>query len=65
MLEQIEGAIAYVDTIAPRPDAVRFKAMRATLESAYNRLHQRMHRQGLFHRHTPLSLHAEGGPHEH
>ena len=65
VLEQIEGAIAYVDTIAPRPDAMRFKLLRATLESAYNRLHQRMHNQGLFHRHTPVSLHVHTHTHEH
>jgi hypothetical protein len=65
VLEQIEGSIAYVDTIAPRPDAIRFKQLRATLESAYNRLHQRMHSQGLFHRHTPVSLHDHSHTHEH
>ncbi len=63
VLEQIEGALAYVDTIAPRPDALRFKQMRATLETAYNRLHQRMHQQGVFHRHTPL--HEHNRPREH
>ncbi len=63
VLEQIEGALAYVDTIAPRPAAQRFKQMRATLESAYNRLHQRLHQNGLFHRHTPL--HTHDTPQEH
>ncbi len=59
VLEQIEGAIAYVDTIAPRPDAVRFKRLRATLESAYSRLHQRMHSQGLFHRQGEVAIAAD------
>lgn len=63
VLEQIEGAIAYVDTIAPRPAAQRFKQMRATLEAAHNRLHQRMHNNGIFHRHTPLHDHLR--EHEH
>ena len=63
VLEQIEGAIAYVDTIATRPAAQRFKQMRATLEAAHNRLHQRMHQNGLFHRHTPLHDHMRS--HEH
>ncbi|MFT4036680.1 MAG: CehA/McbA family metallohydrolase [Thermomicrobiales bacterium] len=63
VLEQIEGAMAYVDTLAPRPDAQRLRQLRATLESAHNRLHQRMHALGVFHRHTPLHSH-EGG-HEH
>jgi len=63
VLEQIEGAIAYVDTLAPRPEAVRFKQLRATLEGAYNRLHQRMHNAGVYHQHTPL--HGHDHPHEH
>lgn len=63
VLEQIEGAIAYVDTLAPRPEAQRFKQMRATLEAAHNQLHQRMHRAGVFHRHVPL--HGDLSPHEH
>ena len=61
VLEQIEGAIAYVDTIAPRPEAQRYKQLRATLETAHSRLHQRMHQNGVFHAHTPLHNHG----HEH
>ncbi len=51
ILSQIEGTRAYVDTLAPRPEAGRFEAMRMVLEQAYNRLHQRMHRQGVYHAH--------------
>ena len=47
VLEQIEGALAYVDTLAPRPAAQRFKKIRASIEAAHNRLHQLMHRQGI------------------
>ena len=61
VLEQIEGAIAYLDTLAPRPEARRLKQMRATLEAAHNRLHQQMHKQGIYHDHTPLHDHG----HEH
>jgi hypothetical protein len=63
VIEQIEGAIAYVDTLAPRADVERYKRIRATLESAHNRLHQRMHQQGVFHRHVPL--HDHESPREH
>ena len=63
ILDQIEGALAYVDTIAPRPDARRYRQLRATLEGAWNRLHQTMHRHGVFHQHTPLHDHASH--HEH
>ena len=60
VLEQIEGALAYVDSIAPRPQAQRFRKMRAVLEAAHNRLHQRMHAHGIYHNHTPLHGHEEG-----
>ncbi len=52
LLSQIEGTQAYLDALAPRPEEKRFKAMRLVLEKAYSRLHQRMHRQGVFHQHT-------------
>lgn len=63
VLEQIEGTMAYVDTLATRPEARRYRQLRATLESAYNRLHQEMHRNGVFHRHVPLHDHAEHREH--
>lgn len=59
VLEQIEGALAYVDTLAPRPAARQFKQIRATIETAHNRLHQLMHRQGIYHEHNPLHEHGE------
>jgi hypothetical protein len=62
VLDQIQGALAYVDTIAPRAEARRFRALRTTLETAYNRLHQRMHAAGVYHRHP---LHDPAEPHEH
>ena len=62
VLEQIEGAMAYVDTLAPRPDATRFKQLRVTLQAAHRRLHERMHQQGTFHNHN---LHSDEHPHEH
>ena len=51
------------DLFAPRPEALRYKQLRATLEAAHNRLHQRMHKHGVFHEHTPL--HDHGHSHEH
>ena len=59
VLEQIEGAIAFIDTLAPRPEAQRYKKIRATVEAAHNRLHQLMHRQGIYHQHNPLHEHGE------
>jgi hypothetical protein len=63
ILDQIEGALAYVDTIAARPDPRRYRQLRATLEGAWSRLHQTMHGHRVFHRHTPLHDHATH--HEH
>jgi hypothetical protein len=62
VLDQIQGTLAYVDTIAPRAEARRFRDLRATLETAYNKLHHRMHAAGVYHRHP---LHDPGQPHEH
>ena len=59
VLEQIEGAIAFVDTLAPKPAARQYKKIRATIEAAHNRLHQLMHRQGIYHEHNPLHQHGE------
>ena len=59
VLEQIEGAIAFVDTLAPRPAARQYKKIRAAIEAAHNQLHQRMHRRGIYHAHTPLHDHGE------
>ncbi len=60
VLSQIEGSLAYLDVLAPRPaEASRLRQMRATLEGAHNRLHQRMHQHGVYHRHTPLHKHTQ------
>ena len=59
VLEQIEGALAYIDTLATRTEARQFKQMRASVEAAHNRLHQRMHQMGVFHQHSPLHRHGE------
>ena len=63
VLRQIEGAMAFVDTLAPKPDAQRFRQIRATLEAAHNRLHQRMHQQGIYHQHTPIHSHEAHDEH--
>ena len=63
VLGQIEGAMAYVDTIAPRPEAQRYKQLRATLERAHGRMHQRLHAQGIYHQHTPLHRHDAAREH--
>jgi hypothetical protein len=57
ILEQIEGAMAYLDTVGTRRDDVTYKRMRLVLEGAHRTLHNRMHRLGYYHAHTPVEEH--------
>ena len=59
ILEQIEGALAYLDTVGTRAEDVAYKRMRLVLTSAHRSLHNRMHQVGTFHDHTPVTDHAE------
>jgi hypothetical protein len=57
ILEQIEGALAYLDTVGTRAEDRAYKRMRLVLESAHRSLHNRMHRLGYYHDHTPVEDH--------
>ena len=59
ILEQIEGALAHLDTVGTRADSAARKRMRMVLTSAHRGLHNRMHQAGEYHRHTPGADHAE------
>jgi hypothetical protein len=59
ILEQIEGSLAYLDTVGTRADDVTYKRMRLVLESIHRRLHNRMHARGYYHKHTPVTDHRE------
>jgi hypothetical protein len=59
ILEQIEGALAYLDTIGTRAEVIAYKRMRLVLESAHRSLHNRMHQLGYYHGHTPVINHSE------
>jgi len=59
ILEQIEGAMAYLETIGTRADEIAYKRMRMVLESAHRTLHNRMHTMGYDHVHTPTTDHSE------
>jgi len=59
ILEQIEGSMAYLDTIGTRADEKTYKRLRLLLESAHRSVHNRMHQMGQFHRHSPLTDHPE------
>jgi hypothetical protein len=58
ILEQIEGALAYLDTVGTRADDVAYKRMRLVLTSAHRALHNRMHQLGAYHDHTAVNDHG-------
>jgi hypothetical protein len=55
ILEQIEGALAYLDTVGTRAEDVAYKRMRMVLTAAHRTLHNRLHGQGIYHEHTPTA----------
>jgi hypothetical protein len=57
ILEQIEGALAYLDTVGTRAADRAYKRMRLELVAAHRALHNRMHRAGYYHEHTPGEAH--------
>jgi hypothetical protein len=59
ILDQIEGSLAYLDTVGPRAEERAWKRMRLVLESAARRLHNRLHQNGFYHDHNPLRDHPE------
>ena len=61
ILEQIEGALAYLDTVGTRAEEKAYKRMRMVLTSAHRSMHNRMHELGYFHNHTPVTNHPEHG----
>jgi hypothetical protein len=59
ILEQIEGAMAYLDTIGTKADEKTYKRLRLMMESAHRSVHNRMHQLGHYHRHSPTKDHPE------
>ena len=59
ILEQIEGALAYLDSVGTRAETKVYKRMRLILTSAHRSLHNRMHKIGYYHNHTPIDDHPE------
>ena len=59
ILEQIEGAMAYLDTVGTRAEDRVYKRMRLALKLAHRSLHNRMHQAGHFHEHTSVTDHEE------
>jgi hypothetical protein len=59
ILEQIEGAMAYVDILGTRAETAAWKRMRLVLESAHRSVHNRLHAAGFYHEHTSAQDHPE------
>jgi hypothetical protein len=59
ILDQIEGAIAYLDIIGTRAQATAYRRMRLVLESAHRAVHNRLHQAGHYHEHTAVLDHPE------
>ena len=59
ILEQIEGALAYLDVLGTRAKTAAYKRMRMTLTSVYRTMHNRMHDAGHGHTHTAVTDHVE------
>jgi hypothetical protein len=57
ILEQIEGALAYFDTLATRADTEAYRRMRLVLTAAHRSVHNRLHQQGVLHGHVPALHH--------
>jgi hypothetical protein len=51
ILDQIEGALAYLDTVGTRAEDAVYKRMRLVLVAAHRSLHNRLHQAGMYHEH--------------
>jgi hypothetical protein len=58
ILEQIEGALVYLDTVGTRAEDRVYKRMRLVLEASHRELHNRLHQAGHFHDHIPPLEHG-------
>jgi len=61
-LDQIEGALAYLDTVGTRAEDEVYKRMRLKLTSAYGILHRELHQRGHLHEHSPVTDHDAHHP---
>jgi hypothetical protein len=58
ILDTIEGALAYLDTVGTRAEDEVYKRIRLKLTSAHRRLHNELHQRGQYHDHTPVTQHS-------
>jgi hypothetical protein len=58
ILDQIEGALAYLDTVGTRAEDAIYKRLRLKLTSAHRTLHNELHQRGQYHEHTAITQHS-------
>jgi hypothetical protein len=58
ILDQIEGALAYIDTSGTRAEDEVYKRIRLKLTAAYRSLHNELHKRGHYHGHTGVTQHS-------
>ncbi len=59
ILQQIEGAMAYMETVGTRAPSKRYREMRLILTAAHRDLHNRLHEAGVYHDHFTDTDHPE------
>ena len=52
ILQQVEGALAYLETLAMRAETAAYQRMRLALTGIRRDMHNRMHQLGQFHEHA-------------
>jgi hypothetical protein len=57
ILDQIEGALAYIDTVGTRAEDEVYKRMRMKLTSVHRKLHNQLHARGHYHEHNAVTEH--------
>ena len=57
ILEQIQGAMAYLECLGTRAETAARKRMKLVLTAAQRSLHNRLHQAGLYHDHAPGEEH--------
>jgi hypothetical protein len=57
ILDQIEGALAYLDTVGTRAEDAIYKKLRLKLTAAHRKLHNELHKRGHFHEHAVPAEH--------
>ena len=58
ILEQIEGALVFLDTVGTRAEDRVYRRMRLKLTSVYRKLHDELHSRGVFHEHSEPMEHG-------